>query len=99
MKKKEIIRRGMMSKPRCYVGYYGVLKTTKHCFKCAFEGTGFRGGATDVVKVKFQKTFIGDMATAIRDLSAANGAQFMGLFGNCAIFYMARGNEDKAGSD
>lgn len=99
MNKKEIIRRGLMSKPRCYVGYYGVLDSTKHCFKCAFDGTGFRAGATDVVKVKFQKTFIGDIATAIRELSASNGSRFIGMFGNCALFYMARGNENKAGSD
>ena len=98
-KKKELIQKGRMSRPRCYVGYYGVQPDTLHRFVTAFDGTIIRPQPTDVVKVKLQPTFHGDVQAVIDALSASNDSQFLKQVGDCLIFYKARDNEDKAGSD
>lgn len=98
-KKKELIQKGMMSRPRCYVGFFGVQRDTIHRFVTAFDGTIIRPQPTDVVKVKLQPTFHGDVQAVIDALSASNDSQFLKQVGNCLIFYKARYNENKAGSD
>lgn len=98
-KKKELIQKGRMSRPRCYVGYRGVEPETIHRFVTAFDGTVIRPFPTDVIKVKLQPTFHGDVQVVIDTLSASNDSQFLKQIGDCLIFYKARDNENEAGSD
>lgn len=98
-KKKELIQKGRMSRPRCYVGYYGLQPETIHRFVKSFNGTLIRPEPTDVVKVKLQPTFHGNVQSVIDTLSASNGSQFLKQIGDCLIFYKARDNENEAGSD
>ena len=97
--KKELIRKGKLSKPRCYIGYFGLTPEALHRFATAFKGTIYRPDASDVVKVKIQPTFHGDVNRLIQDLCASNDSQFLASAGNCLIFYKARPHEVGSGSD
>lgn len=97
--KKELIRMGVMSRPRCYVGFFGVGPDTIQRYCTAFDGTCIRPKPSEVVKVKIQPTFHGDIQTVIDTLSASNDSQFLKQIGNCLIFYKARENEVNAGSN
>lgn len=75
-------------------------RDTIHRFITAFtEGTIYRPFPSDVVKVKIQPTFHGDIQAVIDTLCASNGAEFLTKQGNFLIFHKARENEDDQGSD
>ena len=98
MSKKDLVKKGMMQRARCHVGYYGIQPQTRRQFIDAFSGTVINPVPCDVVKVKIQKTFRGDVDDVIADLCASNNSKFLKMVGNCLIFYR-RKDENRAGSD
>lgn len=99
MRKKELIHKGMMSKSRLYIGFKGLTPHTIHRFCTAFDGTVIRPHPSDVIKVKVQATFKGDLDSVIQTLCASNNSEFLTKRGEFLIFYKARRNENEAGSD
>lgn len=88
-----------MSKARLYIGFNGLTPHTIHRFCTAFDGTVIRPHPTDVIKVKVQATFHGDLNAVIKTLCASNNSEFLAHRGEFLIFYKARENEIQAGSD
>lgn len=88
-----------MSKARLYIGFNGLTPHTIHSFCTAFNGTVIRPHPSDVIKVKLQKTFKGDLDSVIQTLCASNDSEFLTKRGEFLIFYKARKDENEAGSD
>ena len=88
-----------MLKARLYIGFNGLTPHTIHRFCTAFDGTVMRPHPSDVIKVKVQQTFKGDLDSAIQTLCASNDSEFLAQRGEFLIFYKARKDENKAGSD
>lgn len=88
-----------MSKARLYIGFNGLTPRTIHRFCTAFCGTVIRPHPSDVIKVKVQATFRGDLDCVIKTLCASNNSEFLAQRGEFLIFYKARNDENQAGSD
>lgn len=94
-KEKDLMQRGMMTRARCYVGMHGVTPRVIKRFCTAFNGTCIRPTPSDVIKVKIQDTFTGDIERAIMALCEASGAAFIGAKENAFIFYKPQSGENE----
>ena len=65
----------------------GLQPNTLAAFIDAFNGTCIRPTPSDIVRVKIQNTFKGDIEKLIQELSEESGAVFVKKDGNLLVFW------------